>query len=179
MKRLRQRDVLVAVAIAIIAAIASVAPQSDVLNGASIDALTAMRWQILGLSRPAASSPSVVVAIDEETYRTPPFTGTPSVTWIGEIGRVLTALVEGGAKVVGFDIIFPTSIEQSEIPFEDTTLGERVRGFDREFLRALARASRTDKVVLGEIQHQDQPILPSPGQRAAVGQLRNIRALNA
>jgi hypothetical protein len=27
----------------------------------------------------------VVVAIDEETFRTPPFEGTPSVTWTPEI----------------------------------------------------------------------------------------------
>src|SRR4029077_7755665 len=31
----------------------------------------------------------------------------------------------------------------------------------------------------GEVQHQDKPVLPSPGQRAAVGFGRNIRALNA
>jgi class 3 adenylate cyclase/CHASE2 domain-containing sensor protein len=120
-----------------------------------------------------------VVAIDEETYRSPPFVGTPDVTWTGEIGRVLTAVVEGGAKVVGFDIVFSTSIEQSEIPFGDATLGAKVRGFDRDFLRALALASRSGKVVLGQTQqHQEYPNLPSPGQRAAVGQGANIRALN-
>ena len=31
----------------------------------------------------------VVVALDEESYLTPPFAGTPSVAWTGEIGRVL------------------------------------------------------------------------------------------
>jgi adenylate cyclase len=34
-------------------------------------------------------------------------------------------------------------------------------------------------VVLGEAQHGAFPILPSPGQRIAVGQFRNIRSLNA
>src|SRR5262249_12459738 len=119
------------------------------------------------------------IALDEETAATPPFAGTPMVTWTGEIGRVLTAVVDGGAKVVGFDLIFPTSIEQSEIKFGDATLGEKMRGFDRGFLRALALAAAADKVVLGEVQHQDVPILPSPGQRVAVGQLQNIRPLNA
>jgi adenylate cyclase len=33
-------------------------------------------------------------------------------------------------------------------------------------------------VVLGQVQHQQSPVLPSPGQRAAVGHGRNIRALN-
>jgi serine phosphatase RsbU (regulator of sigma subunit) len=53
-----------------------------------------------------------------------------------------------------------------------------LRGFDRDYLRALALGARAGKVVLGEVQHQDNPILPSPGQRAAVGFGRNIRALN-
>src|SRR5262249_2689267 len=100
-------------------------------------------------------------------------------TWTPEIGRVLTAIIDAGAKVVGFDIIFPTSIEQSEIPFGDESLGGRLHGFDRDYLRALALGARNSKVVLGAVQHQDKPVLPSPGQRAAVGFGRNIRALNA
>ena len=116
--------------------------------------------------------------IDEETFRTPPFEGSPGVTWTPEIGRVLTAVIDGGAKVVGFDIIFPTSIEQSAVPFGDETLGARLRGFDRDYLRALALGARAGKVVLGQVQHQDNPVLPSPGQRAAVGLGRNIRPLN-
>ena len=119
-----------------------------------------------------------MVAIDEETFRTPPFEGSPSATWTPEIGRVLTAIIDGGAKVVGFDVIFPTSIEQSAVPFGDETLGARLRGFDRDYLRALALGARAGKVVLGQVQHQDHPVLPSPGQRAAVGFGRNIRALN-
>jgi CHASE2 domain-containing sensor protein len=119
-----------------------------------------------------------VVALDEETYRTPPVAGTPAITWTSEIGQVLTAVLAGGAKVVGFDIVFPTSIEQSEIAFGDGTLGARLRGFDRNFLRALALGARDGKVVLGEAQHRDFPIMPSPGQRIAVGQSTNIRSLN-
>jgi class 3 adenylate cyclase len=124
------------------------------------------------------SSPAVVVALDEETFHTPPFEGTPSVTWTHEIGQVLTAVIDGGAKVVGFDIVFPTSIEQSAVAFGNETLGARVHGFDRDYLRALALGARAGKVVLGQTQHQDQPLLPSPGQRAAVGFESNIRPLN-
>lgn len=153
-------------------------PVLDPVRGLSIDLLTSLRWRVFGNAHATASSPAVVVALDEETFRTPPFEGTPSVTWTREIGRVLTAILDGGAKVVGFDIVFPTSIEQSEVPFGDDTLGARVRGFDRDYLRALALGARAGKVVLGEVQHQDNPVLPSPGQRAAVGFGRNIRALN-
>ena len=150
----------------------------DTLRGLSIDVLTALRWRIFGNPHPPETSAAVVVALDEETFRTPPFEGTPSVTWTREIGQVLTAIIDGGARVVGFDIIFPTSIEQSAVPFGDETLGARVRGFDRDYLRALALGARAGKVVLGQVQHQDRPLLPSPGQRAAVGFGRNIRALN-
>jgi class 3 adenylate cyclase/CHASE2 domain-containing sensor protein len=77
---------------------------------------------------------------------------------------------------VGFDIVFSTSIEQSEIPFGDDLVGGRMRGFDRAFLRFLARGSSAGKVVLGEVLGGDDR--PSPGQRIAVGQQKNIRPLN-
>jgi class 3 adenylate cyclase len=165
-----------ALLIVVVCALVAASPALDGLRGLSIDALTALRWRVFG-NKPAPSA-AVVVALDEETFRTPPFEGTPSVTWTREIGRVLTAILDGGAKVVGFDVVFPTSIEQSAVPFGDETLGARVRGFDRDYLRALALGARAGKVVLGQVQHQDNPVLPSPGQRAAVGFGRNIRALN-
>ncbi len=165
--------------IALAAGLLAASPALDAFPGFSIDLLTMLRWRAFGDAHPSASSPAVVLALDEETFRTAPFEGSPSVTWTPEIGRVLTAIIDGGAKVVGFDIVFPTSIEQSEVPFGDDTLGARLRGFDRDYLRALALGARAGKVVLGEVQHQDSPVLPSPGQRAAVGFGRNIRALNA
>jgi serine phosphatase RsbU (regulator of sigma subunit)/CHASE2 domain-containing sensor protein len=165
--------------IALAAGLLAASPALDGLRGFSIDLLTMLRWHAFGDVHPPGSSPAVVLALDEETFRTPPFEGSPSVTWTPEIGRVLSAIIDGGAKVVGFDIVFPTSIEQSAVPFGDETLGARLGGFDRDFLRALALGARAGKVVLGEVQHQDNPVLPSPGQRAAVGFGRNIRALNA
>ena len=173
------RQSLVAVALALAVGIAVATPPFDLLRGLSLDVLTGLRWAAFGNATPPEASPVVVVALDEETYRTPPFEGTPSVTWTREIGRVLTAIVEGGASVVGFDIVFPVSIEQSRIALGEETLGARVRGFDRDYLRALAQAARDGKLVLGQVQHSDKPIQPSPAQRVAVGQQRNIRALNA
>ena len=174
----RLRAVFAAFVIALAASLVAASPVLDPLRGWSIDVLTALRWRIFGNSHPPEDSAAVVVAIDEETFRTPPFDGTPTVTWTREIGQVLTAILDGGAKVVGFDVVFPTSIEQSAVPFGDESLGARVHGFDRDYLRALALGARAGKVVLGEIQHQDRPLLPSPGQRAAVGFGRNIRPLN-
>lgn len=175
----KRRYALVALGLALLAGLAVATPPFDGLRGWSLDLLTGLRWAAFGNSHPPESSPTVVIALDEETYRTPPFEGTPNVTWTREIGRVLTAIVDGGATVVGFDIVFPVSIEQSQMPLGDETLGARVRGFDRDYLRALAVAARSGRLVLGQVQHSDKPIQPSPGQRVAVGQQRNIRGLNA
>ncbi|HEY4406561.1 MAG TPA: SpoIIE family protein phosphatase [Xanthobacteraceae bacterium] len=179
MDPVRLRAAAAGVLIALCAALLAASPALDGLRGFSIDLLTMLRWYAFGAVHPPASSQAVVLALDEETFRTPPFEGSPSVTWTPEIGRVLTAIIDGGAKVVGFDIVFPTTIEQSAVPFGDETLGARLRGFDRDYLRALALGARAGKVVLGEVQHQDDPVMPSPGQRAAVGFGRNIRSLNA
>ena len=173
----RLRDLIAVVVIALIAGTAAALPALDVLRGISIDLLTALRWQAYGALNDPAHSPTVVVALDEETYRAPPFANTPNVTWTREIAKVLTALLDGGAKVVGFDVILPTSLEQSTIPFGEGTLGERVKGFDRDFLQALAIGARAGKVVLGDAQHTDLPVAPFAGQRLAVGP-RNIRSLN-
>jgi class 3 adenylate cyclase/CHASE2 domain-containing sensor protein len=177
MDRITRRDVLVIIAIAVVAGVFGAAPLLERVHGLSLDVLTALRFELYGPRRDAAASPAVVVAIDEETYQTPPFKGSPTLTWTREIGRVLNAVIDGGAKIVGFDIIFPTSIEQSEIPFGEEVVGARMRGFDRDYLRALAAGASAGKLLLGEVQN-DPSAKPSPGQRIAVRQQQNIRALN-
>jgi adenylate cyclase len=171
-----RRDAVAIIVVALACGLApALPPINGLIHGWSIDALTALRWQVFGTRRDPAATPVAVIAIDEETYQTPPFKGSPTLTWTTEIGRVLDAVIDGGAKVVGFDIVFPTSIELSEIPFGEDSVGARMRGFDRDFLRSLARGSSAGKVVLGETLRGDRP---SPGQRIAVGQQKNIRALN-
>ncbi|MEH2502365.1 adenylate cyclase [Bradyrhizobium sp. AZCC 1578] len=172
------RDRVAIAAIALVCAAASVSPAARPIRGLSIDILTALRWEVFGRRQDPAASAAVVVAMDEESLRTAPFKDAPMLTWTGEIGRVLSATLEGGAKVAGFDVVIPKSIEQSEIPFGEGTLGEKVRGFDRDFLRALAGATANRKVVLGEVLGGNQPVGPSPGQRVAVRQQQNIRPLN-
>jgi adenylate cyclase len=175
MGRVSRRDAITVILVGLICGIVSALPRLDFVHRWSIDALTVLRWEVFGMRHDPASAPVVVVAIDEETRQTPPFKGSPIVTWTTELGRVLTAVIEGGAKVVGFDIVFSRSIEQSEIPFGDDLLGARMRGFDRAFLRSLATGSSAGKLVLGEELGGEGP---SPGQRIAVGQQKNIRPLN-
>ncbi|GLH77814.1 adenylate/guanylate cyclase domain-containing protein [Bradyrhizobium sp. SSBR45G] len=173
----RTRDALALIAIALACVGLFISPAFERGRGLSLDALTWLRFEAFGNRHDAATSPAVVIAIDEESYQAPPFKGAPLLAWTGEIGRVLTSVLDGGAKVVGFDMVFQTSIEQSEIPLGDSTLGDKTRGFDRDFLRALATAAAGGKVVLGEI-FGEPPILPAPGQRIAVRQQQNLRPLN-
>src|SRR3569832_2729345 len=176
MWRIGGRDIVAAVLIALVAGAIFASPPLQVLQGLSLDILTALRGRIVGDRRDPAHSPVVVVAIDGETYETPPFQGSPTQTWTREIGRVLGSITEGGAKVIGFDVIFKNSIEQSEIPFGDTALGGRKKGCDRDYLIALRQISDSGKLVLGEILSNDHPEVPYRAQQVAV---RNtVRALN-
>src|SRR5262249_33788750 len=91
----RLRAAFPAVVIALAASLVGASPALDTLRGLSIDILTALPWRIYGNSQPPENSAVVVVAIDEETFRTPPFDGTPTVTWTREIGEVLRAIIDG------------------------------------------------------------------------------------
>jgi adenylate cyclase len=162
----RLRDLAAAGAIACAAALAFATPVADVLDGLSIDALFWLRQHALGPQHQGADSPSVVLAIDEETYRRPPFADTPQAMWTPELARVLNALLDAGARVIGFDVVYPTSVE----PY--------LRGFERDFLLALRRGGREGRIVLGRVQHQEKPISPFAGYAIAVGRDANIRALN-
>jgi adenylate cyclase len=176
MRRIGRRDIVAAILIALLAGAVFTSPPLQTLQGLSLDILTALRWKLIGDRRDPATSPVVVVAIDGETYDTPPFKGSPTQTWTREIARVLGSITEGGAKVIGFDVIFPSSIEQSEIPFGDVSFGSRLKGFDRDYLIALRKLSDGGKLVLGEILSNDHPERPDPAQRLAVK--NNVRALN-
>jgi adenylate cyclase len=170
-----RRDAAAIILVALACGFLPALPPFSLIHGWSIDALTALRWQVFGARLDPATKPVAVIAIDQETYETSPFKGSPTVTWTTEIGRVLNAVIDGGAKVVGFDIVFPSSIELSEIPFGEDSVGARLRGFDRAFLLSLRKASAAGKVVLGETLRGD---LPTAGQQIAVGRQKNIRPLN-
>jgi adenylate cyclase len=173
-----RRDAIAVVVAAAASVLISLMPPISFIHGWSIDVLTALRFEVFRPHLDPKAAPAVVIAIDEETYQTPPFKDSPTLIWTTEIGRVLTAVLAGGAKVVGFDIVFANSIEQSELPFGNESVGTRMRGFDRPFLRALAAGASSGKVVLGEVLRADEPISPSPGQRIAIRQASNIRPLN-
>jgi adenylate cyclase len=163
---LRLRDWLVAAAAALIVAAAVAAFIAPRIAGFSIDLSFWLRHHLMPRPAPPAQSAVAVVAIDEETYHTPSFRDYPSAAWTKQLAGVLNALIAADAAVVGFDVIFATSID----PLSP--------GWDREFLVALRAAARSGKVVLGEVQHQQFPIHPFAAQIFAVGGERNIRSVN-
>ena len=154
---MKPRDMAVVGAIVLAVSGLFTLPAFDRLDGLSIDVLFWLRHQVFGPRHSPASSPTVVVAIDEETYRTEPFRSLPKVLWTKQLAAVVDATLAAGAKVVGFDVIYPTSVERY------------LKGFDRELLITLRRASKTGQIVLGKVQHQYKPIVPFPGYSFAVG----------
>jgi class 3 adenylate cyclase/CHASE2 domain-containing sensor protein len=163
---MRLRDLLVALAAGTVAGALTLTPVGDGLKGVSIDALFWLRHQAFGPLHPPHDSPTVVIAIDEETYRTAPFADIPRQLWTPQIAKVLGSVLEGGAKNVGFDLIMSTSAEQF------------LRGYDRDFMIALQQGARAGRVVLSKVQHQQLPIAPYRGHSFAVGNDRNIRSVN-
>lgn len=139
-------------------------PMFDRLQGLGIDSLFWLREQIVAPPAPS-ESPTVVIAVDEETYRQPPFKDTPYALWTPFMAEVVDGLVAAQASVVGLDIIFPTSV-QPLLP-----------GYDRSFLVALKKASQQDKIVLTKFQSTTKTVAPYPGYEFAVGGA-NIRAAN-
>jgi class 3 adenylate cyclase/CHASE2 domain-containing sensor protein len=162
---MRIRHLLVAalVALAISAGLRGAAGQID---GLSLDLLFWLRQQVFGPRIDSATSPVAVIAIDEETYRQPPFKDLPNVLWTPQIARVLDATLAGGATVVAFDVIFPTAVEKY------------LPGFDRDLRVALHDAAASGKVILTKVQHRHKPISPFPGYSYAVGNEKNIRSAN-
>jgi adenylate cyclase len=130
------------------------------LDRLSIDFLHLVHVRLFG--PPPMSDNVVIVAIDEATYRDDHFRQLPQALWTPELGRVLSAVLDGGAKVVGVDIIL------------GTTADGIVPGYDRPWLQALKQAAAGNRIVLGFTQHQTAPILPTLQQRAAIGGLRDL-----
>jgi class 3 adenylate cyclase/CHASE2 domain-containing sensor protein len=163
---MRARDLALALLLALLAAGGVALLGMPALQGLSLDLLFGLEHRLPALARDPGPPPVAVVAIDEETYRRPPFDTLPKELWTPQLGALIQALTAAGAAVIGFDVIFPTSVE-SLLP-----------GYDRPFLLALLQGGRAGKVVLGKVQHQLQPISPYRGQIFAVGNARNVRATN-
>ena len=136
-------------------------------DGLSIDLLYLLARKA-GIERSTViDDRTLVIAIDEETYRRPPFQGVPSPLWTPQVATVLTAVMDGGAKVIGLDVIFSTSAS-AVIP-----------NYDKPLRQALHRGGSEDRIVLASAQHQAKPLSPDRGLVMALGGAGNVRAANA
>ena len=88
MRRIARRDIVAAILIALAAGAIFASPPLERLQGLSLDVLTALRSRLVGDISDPANSPVVVLAIDQESYETPPFKDSPTITWTRELARV-------------------------------------------------------------------------------------------
>ncbi len=142
----------------------------DRLAGLNVDLLHWLRFTA-GLEKTIPDqSPTVVVAIDESTYRDDALKGLPRVMWTPQIAAVQDAVLAAGATVFGWDIVLPTSA--------NSYLADR--RYDKPLLVSLARnGKRSGKVVLGEVSFGEESLRPFVAFQRAVGSDKNIRNLQA
>ncbi|HKF73991.1 MAG TPA: adenylate/guanylate cyclase domain-containing protein [Stellaceae bacterium] len=160
-----RRDLAAVAGIALVSALLSGTGWVSRLDGLGVDTLFWLRHQIEPSAGPSADAPVAVIAVDEETYRRPPFKDTPQAMWTPQQAKVLDTLLDAGATAVGYDVTYSTSVE---------TL---VPGFERSFLRTLRRGATEGRIVLSKQQLQTNPIEPYIGFRLVAG-IENVRSVN-
>lgn len=153
---------------AIVLAALPAAPPLRQLAGLDIDILHALDHALGREAQDAGASRVAVVAIDEATHRAPPFAGLPKVMWTPQIADVQNALLAGGARVIGWDLILPTSAS--------TYVADRK--FDVPLLKSLAAARDGDRVILGTASFPGGAISPHGLFAWSAGGAANLRSLN-
>ena len=169
-RRLRRyrRRLLAAAVMGLVAGLVALLPYVRDFELRGIDFLLPARHLAFGPLFPPSRSDVVVVAIDEQSYRTEPFANTPKVAWTPHFGAVIDAVNAAGPKAIGLDEIFPTSLDRPEL----------LLGYDRPFMLSLRKASLDNRIVLGEAKLSGEAIAPYPGQVLAAGGPDNVRLLN-
>jgi adenylate cyclase len=159
---------LAAAVIGLIAGLLAILPQSRDFELRGIDFLLPLRQLAFGPLFPPSKSDVVVVAIDEQTYRTEPFANTPKVAWTPYYGFVIDAVDAAGPKAIGLDTILPTTLDRPEL----------LLGYDRPFLLSLRKAAMQNHLVMGETKLSGQILAPYAGQILAANGQDNVRLLN-
>jgi adenylate cyclase len=143
-------------------------PLFERFHDLDIDVLHSLRHAISDAGQNETASATVIVALDENTYATPPFAGLPKVMWTPQIATVQNAILAAGARVIGWDLILPTSAA--------TYVADK--NIDRELLKSFASAKQKGRVVLGTAQVGETLIQPHRLFSWAAGGARNLRSLN-
>jgi adenylate cyclase len=154
---IRTVSIVIALLAAGVAGVSALPPVQAIISGPSIDIALWLRHRARA-EPPPRPNHAVVIAIDEASYRSQALGELPNVAWGPEFAQVIDRALSGGAAAVGLDVILPTSIERF------------APNHDRPLRQTLARARRDgDRVVLAQVQVQDQPLLPHPSLVRVVG----------
>lgn len=162
-----RRKVTTITVLACLASLIVALPIFDRFHGLDIDLLHWLRKKSQFEVTIPRDSPTVVVAIDEATHATPPFKGIPKVMWTPQIAKVQSAVLAGGAKVFGWDIILPTSA--------GTYLNNR--RYDQDLLKSLANERKDNRIILGQVQLNTEKISPHRAFVMMAGGAKNLRNL--
>jgi adenylate cyclase len=167
----RVQTLLAGLAVVAITASAVLVPgQRGWLAGLSMDTLFGLREFAYGPRRPAGPDTQVaLVLIDEDTYALPPFHGLSKDLWTPFFASVIGAVDAAEPRVIGFDIILPSSLER---------LVPELKGYEHSFRDALRQAGDADRLVLAKFYGQGVPVVPAREQVMAVGGAANVRAAN-
>jgi adenylate cyclase len=156
------------VGLGLVAGALATLPQSRALDLRGLDFLLPLRHLAYGPLFPPSRSDVVIVAVDEQTYRTDPFSNTPKVAWTPYLGYVIDAVDAADPKAIGLDVIYPTSLDRPEL----------LLGYDRPFLLSLRRAADRNRLVLGQARLSGETLAPYPGQILAARGQDNLRTLD-
>jgi len=160
------RNLVAISVIGVVALVLSYGLLDQRLRGLSIDVSSYVATVFNIETSGRVNSQVVILGIDEDTYQTEPFRATPRVMWTPQIAEVINGLTDVGASLIGFDVVFPTSVRQF------------IPNYERDFLKTLRKTAREGRLVLGKVQHQAKPIAPEAAQSFAVGHSVNIKTLN-
>jgi class 3 adenylate cyclase len=153
--------------VAILALAIGVLTERFLAYGLSLDALLTLRHAIFGDRHPSGTSQVVVVNIDEATFDTSAFE-KPFALWAPQFATVLDAIDAAGAKVIGVDLIFATTVETEPA----------LRGHDRPLRATLARLGAAERVVLAETDAGGEVFGPHESYRRIRIVDANIRSAN-
>jgi adenylate cyclase len=152
--------------VAVLALMIGFITERELTLGLSFDALLTLRHAVFGDRHQGQPAKVVVVNIDEATFHAPGFDEQPFALWAPQFATVLDALDTAGARVIGIDLIFTTTMEKVK------------PGHDRPLWASLGRLGAAERVVLAEAGFGERYLGQHKYFAALVGYQKNIRSVN-
>lgn len=162
---MRAARLRLAVIAALVGLLCGQAFQQYLTAGLSFDALLTLRHMASGDRHPPEASRVAVVNIDEATFEDPAFRDTPWALWAPQFAKVIGAIDEAGAAVIGVDLLLSFTAE-GVFP-----------GHDKPLIAELQRLGAADRIVLAQAPVGGKLINPHRIFTLMVGGQRNIRSV--